>query len=149
MGRVFTGQLIDCPFNKAEEILNGPLKDCRIVIADMHAEATSEKIALARILDGKISCLFGTHTHVQTADAEILPCGTAYISDLGMTGPRDGVIGMDAEIAIKRFRTGLSHAYQISKGATIISGISIVVSLETGRAQKITLIRELLDATPL
>jgi 2',3'-cyclic-nucleotide 2'-phosphodiesterase len=148
IGRVFTGQLVDCPFNKAEELINGPLKDCRIIIADMHAEATSEKIALGRVLDGKISCLFGTHTHVQTADAEILPGGTAYVSDLGMTGPREGVIGMDAEVAIKRFRTGLSHAYQISKGAQIISGISLVLSLETGRAKKITLIRELLDATP-
>lgn len=146
MGRVFTGQLVECPFNKAEEILSGPLKDCRITVGDFHAEATSEKIALARVLDGKVSCLFGTHTHVQTADAEILAGGMAYITDLGMTGPRDSVIGMNGDVAVKRFRTGLSHPYEIGKGGVIISGISLTLCLVTGKAKSITLVRELVDA---
>ncbi len=140
IGRVFMSQLVNCPFDAAEEIVDYHLKDCAIRIGDMHAEATSEKYALGRLLDGRVSLLFGTHTHVQTADETILPGGTAFISDLGMTGPDGGVIGMDAEVALKRFRTGMPHAYKIGQGDGVICGIVAELTSD-GKAAKITRVR--------
>ena len=134
IGRVFIGHLVDCPFYTAELLISEYFKDCKIIIIDMHAEATSEKIAMARLLDGRVSLIFGTHTHVQTADQQILPGGTAYISDLGMCGSMEGVIGMDAQVAIKRFMTGLPHAYQIASGEGILNGIIATFDRTTGRA---------------
>jgi metallophosphoesterase (TIGR00282 family) len=147
MGRVFTGQLVDCPFGCAEQVLSEALAECSVVIVDFHAEATSEKIALSRVLDGKVSLLVGTHTHVQTADQQILPGGTGYITDLGMTGPSMGVIGMDAAVAVKRFRTGMPHGYEVASGACRVHGIHAVVDRATGRALRITLIQEAADAS--
>lgn len=141
IGRVFMNHLVDCPFVKANELLEGPLRETKIRIGDMHSEATSEKIALGRLLDGRVSLLFGTHTHVQTADDTIFPGGMAYISDLGMTGSVDGVIGMDSEVALNRFRTGMPHAYKIAAGDGVICGVAVVIDSDTGKARSIERIR--------
>lgn len=116
LGRVFMPVMVDCPFRCAEELLHGPLKDCHVRICDFHAEATSEKIAMGRFLSGRFSCVFGTHTHVQTADEAVSPEGTAYITDLGMCGSQAGVIGMDGEVAVSRFLTSLPSSYKTAKG---------------------------------
>lgn len=137
MGRVFISVPLDCPFRVADEILNTHLADCDAIVCDMHAEATSEKLALGRYLDGKISLLFGTHTHVQTADERILPGGTGFISDLGMSGPASGVIGMDGDVALKRFLTGMPHAYEVAKGDVQLNGIFAELSLAQRRALSI------------
>jgi metallophosphoesterase (TIGR00282 family) len=134
LGRVFMGIQLDCPFRCADQILNGPLKDCAIIVCDFHAEATSEKIAMGRYLDGRASLVFGTHTHVQTADEQILPGGTAYISDLGMTGSTMGVLGMSAEVALKRFLTSLPEGYRLATGAPYLKGIITSIDSQTGRA---------------
>ena len=94
-----------------------------IIVIDFHAEATAEKIAMARYLDGKVTCIFGTHTHVQTADEQILPNGTGYITDIGMTGPKNSVIGMDAEVSIKRFETTLPEKYKLAEGECILNAV--------------------------
>jgi len=144
MGRVFMNVQLDCPFKKADELLAGPLKDCPIIICDFHAEATSEKCAMGRYLDGRVSVFFGTHTHVQTADHQILPGGTAYVSDLGMCGSLDGVIGMDSSVALTRFTTGMPAAYKVADGRTLVSGILCDIDRATGKPLKIDSIRELL-----
>jgi len=141
MGRVFMNLLLDCPFAAADRILDGPLADCTIRICDMHAEATSEKIAMGRYLDGRTSLVFGTHTHVQTSDESILAGGTAYITDLGMSGSADGVIGMDGAVALKRFLTGRPHAYQVADGDGLLCGVAVRFDAATGRALEITRIR--------
>lgn len=121
LGRIFTQPILDCPFKKMEEIVN-KFPDA-IILVDFHAEATSEKFAMGRMLDGKVSLVVGTHTHVQTSDEQIFDLGTGYITDLGMTGPADGVIGMSKEVAINRFKTGLPHSYSPSKGTPRIQGV--------------------------
>ncbi len=114
------GILSENPFILTENALES-LKDCDILIADFHGEATAEKIAFAKYFDGKINCIFGTHTHVQTADETILEKGTGYITDLGMTGTLDGVLGMKKEIAFKRFLTTLPERYvEETKGTKYI-----------------------------
>ena len=114
MGRTFMPP-VDDPFRCADALISDLRALTPIVIVDMHAEATSEKVAMARFLDGRVSVVFGTHTHVQTADEQILPGGTAYISDVGMTGPTDGVIGMDATAVLDRFLTGMSDRFNVQK----------------------------------
>ncbi len=141
LGRVFLNLFLDCPFKTAERLLERELKDCHLVICDFHGEATSEKEAFARHFDGRLSLVFGTHTHVQTADERILPGGTAFISDLGMCGSQDGVIGMDATKAIARFLTGMPHAYEVAKGEPIVQGIFCEVDDKSRRALKIERIR--------
>ncbi len=134
-GRVFM-QEIDDPFRIGRQqaaVLRGNVP---VVIVDMHAEATSEKIAMGWYLDGRVSAVVGTHTHVQTADERILPEGTAYISDVGMTGPRDGVIGMAREGIIERFLTQLPVRFQVASGPAQINGVLIDVAVD-GRAQSI------------
>lgn len=142
IGRLFSNIPLDCPFRAADRLLAGPLADCRIVLCDMHAEATSEKLALARYLDGRISFLFGTHTHVQTADEDIFPGGTACISDLGMCGGLDGVLGMDTDAAIGRFIKGVPPAYKLASGRSIICGAFCEIDGESGKARNISRIRE-------
>ena len=105
MGRVDINILTENPFIMAKDMVEEIKEQVDIIIIDFHAEATAEKIAMARYLDGKITAIFGTHTHVQTADEQILPNGTGYITDIGMTGPKNSVIGMDAQASIKRFET--------------------------------------------
>lgn len=117
MGRTFMPP-VDDPFRCADALIDELRAQTPVVIVDVHAEATSEKVALARFLDGRASAIYGTHTHVQTADEQILPGGTAYISDLGMTGPTDGVIGMEQAAVLDRFITGLSDRFSVEKSGT-------------------------------
>ena len=142
MGRVFIPLSLDCPFQAAKALIEGPLAQAKIRILDMHAEATSEKIAMARYIGSKISLQVGTHTHVTTADEKIFPDGPAYISDLGMTGSEDGVIGMDSTVAIQRFITGMPHAYKIASGIGVLNGVVCAIDSATGRALSISRIRE-------
>ncbi len=130
MGRTFMTNSLDCPFQKTEELLNNIKSD--IYICDFHGEATSEKIAFSNYFDGKINIVFGTHTHVQTNDVHLLPKGTLHMTDLGMTGPLDGVIGVAPEPIIKRFLTGLPVRH---------------IPMETGRNQFNGLIVEINEAT--
>lgn len=137
LGRVFINGPLDCPFRAAEALLGAALKDAVIVICDLHAEATSEKAAFARYFDGRMSLIFGTHTHVQTADEQILPNGTAFISDLGMCGGADGVIGMDNSVAINRFLSGMPHSYEIAKGQVLLQGVFCEIAEDCGKARHI------------
>ena len=116
IGRVDINILTENPFVMAKEMVEELQEKVDIIIIDFHAEATAEKIAMARFLDGKISILFGTHTHVQTGDEQILSKGTAYITDIGMTGPKNSVIGMDIQASIKRFETALPEKYKLAEG---------------------------------
>ena len=123
IGRVDINILSENPFIMAKEMVEEIKDKVDIIIIDFHAEATAEKIAMARYLDGKITALFGTHTHVQTADEQILPQGTAYITDIGMTGPKNSVIGMDVDASIKRFETTLPEKYKLAEGECILNGV--------------------------
>lgn len=142
LGRVFINFPLDCPFRAADEILAGPLKDCDVVVVDMHAEATSEKLAMARHLDGRVALVFGTHTHVQTADERVLPGGTGFISDLGMCGSQEGIIGMDAKVALQRFLSGMPHAYEVAAGEPVLHGVLAEVDPTKGHALRLERIAE-------
>ena len=137
IGRVSLTILSENPFLKADEILEEIKDKADIIIIDFHAEATAEKIAMANYLDGKITALFGTHTHVQTADETILPQGTGYITDIGMTGPKNSVIGMEINASIKRFVTTLPEKYRIAEGECILNGILLKINDETNKVEKI------------
>ena len=119
------------PFECVEKLLQKIKAD--VYIVDMHAEATAEKIALARYFDGKISALYGTHTHVQTADEQILHRGTGFISDVGMTGPTDSVIGMDVKVSFKRFVTSIPEKYKTAEGPTCINGVIFDIDNNSGK----------------
>ena len=134
--------LSENPFIVAKEIVEKIKNKVDIIIIDFHAEATAEKIAMGHYLDGKITVLYGTHTHVQTADEKILPNGTAYITDIGMTGPKNSVIGMDIKASIKRFETTLPEKYKIAEGEGMFNGIIIEIDDITSKAIKITRIQE-------
>ena len=134
--------LSENPFIVAKEIVEKIKNKVDIIIIDFHAEATAEKIAMGHYLDGKITVLYGTHTHVQTADEKILPNGTAYITDIGMTGPKNSVIGMDIKASIKRFETTLPEKYKIAEGEGMFNGIIIEIDDITNKAIKITRIQE-------
>ena len=108
-----------------------------MIFVDFHAEATAEKIAMKYVLDGKITALFGTHTHVQTADEEITKNGTGYITDLGMTGPKESVIGMDIDASVKRFKTSLPERYRLAEGECIFNGVVFNINDENCRTEKI------------
>ena len=136
MGRVFMNP-IDCPFRKADEVVAELRRETPVVLVDMHAEATSEVMALGWYLDGRVSAVVGTHRHVQTSDERILPGGTAYITDLGMTGPVDSVIGVDKDIIIQRFLTQMPIRFEPAKGPAALRGVVIVVDPDTGRATSI------------
>jgi 2',3'-cyclic-nucleotide 2'-phosphodiesterase len=137
MGRTFMPP-VDDPFRCADALLEELRGRAAVVIVDIHAEATSEKVAIGRHLDGRVSCVFGTHTHVQTADEQIFPGGTAYISDLGMTGPIDGVIGMDQGAVLDRFRTGLSDRFSVQKtGMKQFCAAVVSVDPASGKANEI------------
>jgi len=128
---------IDCPFRKADEILGGISSDVLIRVVDFHAEATSEKIAFGYYLDGRVSAVIGTHTHVQTADERILPGGTAYITDVGMTGPADSVIGVKKEQILKRFLTGMPERMSVASGSRMINAVIVDVNEKSGKAEGI------------
>jgi metallophosphoesterase (TIGR00282 family) len=139
-GRVFMSNLDD-PFRIAEREITKLKKQTPVVIIDFHAEATSEKIALAWHLDGLASAVVGTHTHVQTADERVLPNGTAFITDVGMTGPTDSVIGVKKEQAIARFLYQTPHRFEIPKGAVHLDAVAIDIDSDTGKARSIERIR--------
>jgi len=132
-GRVFMGNL-DCPFRKADAILEELGPDQRIVFVDFHAEATSEKGALSAYLDGRVSAVVGTHTHVQTADERVLPGGTAFISDVGMSGARDSVIGIRKELSIQRFMTQMPVRYELAKKDPVLCAVVVSIDESTGKA---------------
>jgi metallophosphoesterase (TIGR00282 family) len=135
MGRLFLLD-IDDPFRAADAVLAAH-PDVRVVICDMHGEATSEKLAMGWYLDGRVSAVLGTHTHVATADQRVLPQGTAYISDVGMVGPRDSVIGMDPKAVLQRFLTGVPHRFEVAAGPVTFNSVLITISGLTGRATSI------------
>jgi len=132
-GRIFMEPLA-LPFECAREEVERLRAETRVILVDMHAEATSEKAALAWHLDGRVSAVVGTHTHVQTADERILPGGTAFITDAGMTGPRDSVIGMSRETVLQRFLTQLPVRFEVAGGPAQLNGVLIDVDSEGGRA---------------
>lgn len=133
MGRVFMSD-IDCPFRAMDKLLAELKYKPPIIIVDFHAEATSEKMAMGRYLDGRVSAVFGTHTHVGTIDAQLLPQGTAYVTDIGMTGPVDSVIGDDTEAVIRRFLTGMPHRLSVGRGKTMLNAVMVRVNENNGRA---------------
>ncbi|HXM71648.1 MAG TPA: TIGR00282 family metallophosphoesterase [Candidatus Dormibacteraeota bacterium] len=135
IGRVFLDALDD-PFRAADAILAAH-PDIRIVFCDMHAEATSEKTAMGWYLDGRASAVVGTHTHIPTADGRVLPKGTAYITDVGMVGPRDGCIGMDKDIVLSRFLTGVPNRFVVASGPVTFNSVLVTISSSTGRATSI------------
>ena len=136
MGRTFMND-IDCPFRAMDKLLEEVPDRPPVIIVDFHAEATSEKMAMGRYLDGRVSAVLGTHTHVGTIDAQILPQGTAYVSDIGMTGPADSIIGDDVESVLRRFLTGIPHHLSVGKGKPILNAILVDVDEDSGRANNI------------
>lgn len=135
-GRTFLPP-IDCPFKKADELIEEARKRTSIIFVDFHAEATSEKQAMGWYLDGRVSAVVGTHTHVQTADNRVLANGTAYITDVGMTGPYDGILGVEREAVLKRFKTTLPVRFEVTSGRTQLNGVIVELDKTTGRAKKI------------
>ena len=137
MGRVDLNILTENPFVMAKEMVDELQGKVDMIFIDFHAEATAEKIAMGRFLDGKITALWGTHTHVQTADEQILPNGTAYITDLGMTGPKDSVIGMDISASLKRFETTLPEKYKLAEGECILNAGEFEIDDETNKVTEV------------
>jgi len=141
VGRVFMDS-VDCPFKKVAEEVEDLKKRAKIIVVDLHAEATSEKIAMGWYLDGQVSAVLGTHTHVQTADERVLPQGTAYITDVGMTGPHDSVIGRKKEQILSRFLTQLPTRFEMAEDDVQLNGAVIDVDEATGKARSIKRISE-------
>ena len=136
-GRTFMPPLDD-PFQVIDSLVEEARKHTPLIFVDFHAEATSEKLALGWYLDGQVSCVVGTHTHIQTSDERILPKGTAYITDVGMTGPYDSVIGMETESVIRRFKTSLPVRFEVPEtNRTVLSGVTVSVDGSTGIAKHI------------
>ncbi len=137
LGRTFMNIRADCPFHAAERILRQVPPDVKTIVLDVHAETTSEKIALGWHLDGRVTAVVGTHTHVQTADECVHPGGTAYITDLGMTGPYDSVLGRDKNAVIQSLVTGVPHPYHVATEDARVCGVIVETDDETGRALRI------------
>ena len=144
IGRVFM-QAVECPFRVAKQEIAALKKKTSVIVVDMHAEATSEKIALSWYLDGSVSALIGTHTHVQTADEKILPEGTAYITDVGMTGPFDSVIGRKKEQILVRFITQMPARFEMAEADIQLHSVVIDIDEKTGKARSIKRIQEKLE----
>jgi len=135
-GRIFMHPA-DCPFRVAKALVEQLRRQTPVVIVDIHAEATSEKQAIGWFLDGEVSAVMGTHTHVQTADEIVLPGGTAYLSDAGMTGPHNSVIGIEKEMIIERFLTGMPCRFEVARGDVRLQGAVVGVDPQTGKAHSI------------
>jgi hypothetical protein len=153
MGRVFMAT-IDDPFTVVLREIEALRAKTKVIIVDFHAEATSEKVAMGWHLDGKVTLVVGTHTHVQTADERILPNGTAYLTDAGMTGPHDSIIGMEREPSLARFLNGMPARYEPATGNPRLNGVIVDADDKTGRATAVTRVsyseREILAlATPV
>ncbi len=142
-GRLFLDATTD-PFRVAEDLVAEARRSARVVVVDFHAEATSEKVALARLLDGRATAVLGTHTHVQTSDARVLPGGTAAVTDVGMTGPHDSVIGVATELALRRFRTGMPVRFHPAEGGVQIEG-AVVECDDDGTATDCRALRVLVE----
>ncbi|MBN1327461.1 MAG: YmdB family metallophosphoesterase, partial [Candidatus Cloacimonetes bacterium] len=140
IGQAFMGPA-NSPFETIDRLLPLLHQETRVVIVDFHAEATAEKRALGFYLDGRVSCLIGTHTHVQTADEEILPGGTAYLTDVGMTGPHDSVIGIEKEIILKKLLSGMPYRYEVASNGLEINALFIEIEQKSGKAIKIERIK--------
>jgi len=136
MGRTFMADL-DCPFQAMDKLLASLENKPPVIIVDFHAEATSEKVAMGRYLDGRVSAVLGTHTHVGTIDTQLLPRGTAYVTDIGMTGPIDSVIGDDVEAVTRRFLTMIPHRLSVGKGRVVLNAVLVKVDEASGRAVSI------------
>ena len=141
IGRVDMNVLSENPFVVVKEIIEEIKDKTDIIVIDFHAEATAEKIALSYYLDGKVTAIFGTHTHVQTADETILENGTGYITDIGMTGPKKSVIGMDISASVKRFETTLPERYKIAQGECIFNGVVFSIDESTNKVNEIKRIK--------
>lgn len=138
LGRTFIGNF-DCPFRAMDQLLE-ELADNKppVIIVDFHAEATSEKVAMGWHLDGRVSAVLGTHTHVGTVDARLLPKGTASITDVGMIGPIDSVIGDDTDVVLRRFLTQIPHRISVGKGSVLLNSVLVEIEEATGRAKNIS-----------
>lgn len=141
MGRLFMKPPCDCPFAAIDRVLQKLPRDVKIIVVDMHAEATSEKIAMGWHLNGRVSVVFGTHTHVQTADERVLDGGTAYITDLGMTGPYDGVLGRRKDRILRYLMTGMPSPFDVATEDPRMCGVLVTVDSDTGRASHIERVR--------
>lgn len=146
LGRTFMRYHLPCPFRTLDAIIEEIKKQATVVILDMHAEATSEKVAMGYFADGRISAVVGTHTHIQTADERILPQNTAYITDLGMTGPYDSVIGQDKESIIRRYLMSMPLKHHVASGDVQLNGVIVEVDEGTGKAVAIERVRRALAA---
>lgn len=142
LGRVFMRYNVNCPFRALEAIVNEIKKQTPNIIVDMHAETTSEKVAIGHFIDGRVSALVGTHTHIQTADEKVLPEGTAYITDLGMTGPYDSVIGQNKGNIVQRFLTSLPVRFSVAQGEVKLHGVVVDIDEKTGKARNIIRIQK-------
>jgi metallophosphoesterase (TIGR00282 family) len=143
-GRTFMQPQLDNPFLLAAGEVKRLRDQTRIIFVDFHAEATSEKIALGRYLDGQVSAVVGTHTHVQTADEQIFPGGTAYLSDAGFTGPHESVLGREIEPVVKKFLTAMPQRFEVAKNRVLLQGALIEIDESTGKALKIQRVSEAL-----
>lgn len=144
LGRVYMDS-VDCPFRAAEREIAMLKKEVKVVIVDMHAEATSEKIALSWHVDGRVSAVVGTHTHVQTADERILPFGTATITDVGMTGPHEGIIGVERDVIIKKFMTQMPTKFEPAQGSAQFNAVILEVDNNTGKTLNIERINKIIN----
>jgi metallophosphoesterase (TIGR00282 family) len=144
-GRVFMEPL-DCPFRVADREIEALRGKTDMIVVDIHAEATSEKVALGWYLDGRVAAAIGTHTHVQTADERVLPKGTAYITDAGMTGPRDSVIGIKQDAIIERFLTGMPTRFEVATGPAVLNAVVVAIDEGTGTARSIERVTEVVEA---
>jgi len=133
IGRTFIGNF-DCPFRAMDKLLAELKPKPPVIIVDFHAEATSEKVAMGRYLDGRVSAVLGTHTHIGTIDAQLLPQGTAYVTDIGMTGPTNSVIGDDTESVLQRFLTAIPHRLSVGKGKVTFNAILVRIDDDSGKA---------------
>jgi len=140
MGRAYM-PTIDCPFQTAKRDVSRLKQETPAIIVDMHAEATSEKMAMGHFLDGEVTAVVGTHTHVQTADDQILPKGTAYLTDIGMTGPLHSVIGVKKELAIEKFLTGMPRRFEVAGGPSVFCAVLLDLDARLGKAISLERIR--------
>ncbi len=137
LGRTFMSVQADCPFQAARRIVGELRKQVKVIVVDMHAEASSEKIAMGRFLDGQVSAVLGTHTHVETADETIFPGGTAYQTDVGMVGARESILGRDIEAVLHRFSTGMPARFTVVEKGIVLHGTVVTVEARTGKATAI------------
>lgn len=137
LGRTFM-EPVDDPFRAADAAIEEMMKEAKVIIVDMHAEATSEKAALAWYLDGRVSAVLGTHTHVPTCDGRVLPNGTAFVTDLGMVGPYNSILGLSVESIVERFRTQTKQKFEVAEGPTVLNGAILDVDNTTGRTSAIS-----------